>query len=286
MVTTSLPALAELVIAPIGDSITQADWAHKSYRYNLWTKLLDAGVQFDLAGSHQEHWLEPDNGVPTFPLYQGQSFDRDNEGHWGWKVRQISDQIDGWLTQYTPDIALVHLGTVNLYTGESAESTLAEMSTLIDQLRAANPDMIIILGQVMLEGPNYDAYRSGIAALAVEKDTPQSPVVVVAHNEGWDADDHTYDTVHPNELGEEKLAQNWFLALSPLLDLQVRLTITRQDDQLHLTFPSVNGTTYSLFESEDLINWSHLEDATATGPSHTFIQPVPAGNPVFFKVEY
>ncbi|MGC9450453.1 MAG: hypothetical protein ACP5I4_03315 [Oceanipulchritudo sp.] len=104
ILTLAGPALAELVIAPIGDSITQGDSNHKSYRYHLWKKLVDVEVVSDLAGSHKGHH----NGDPSFPDYKGKDFDRDHEEHWGWRIDQILNHIDDWLGGYTPDIALVH----------------------------------------------------------------------------------------------------------------------------------------------------------------------------------
>jgi hypothetical protein len=42
---------AEHQIQPLGDSITQADSEHRSYRYELWKHLVEAGLDFDLVGS-------------------------------------------------------------------------------------------------------------------------------------------------------------------------------------------------------------------------------------------
>ncbi len=104
-----------ITILPLGDSITQANNTHLSYRYNLWTKLIDDGRLFDLVGS-----------------------------------------LDN----------------------------------------------------------NFNAEMDGIAA---NKSTVDSPVWVVDQHSGFDAAADTYDNVHPDASGEEKMAQKWHDAMQTYL---------------------------------------------------------------------
>ena len=76
-------------ILPLGDSITQAEINRASYRYPLWKKLVDAEVQFDFVGSLQKQQDKYSKGVPPQPDYNGKSFDRDHEGHFGWATEEI-----------------------------------------------------------------------------------------------------------------------------------------------------------------------------------------------------
>ena len=106
---------APVRILPLGDSITQGDKDHRSYRYSLWVRLIAAGISFDFVGSMNSNFF----GNPVWPDYNGQSFDRDHEGHWGWQADQIlnghpltegKEYLSAWLEEYTPDIVLLHLG--------------------------------------------------------------------------------------------------------------------------------------------------------------------------------
>jgi len=78
-----------LQITIVGDSVTQTSHQFRSYRYNLWTKLVDADVVFDFVGTQDGNFnwsTSQDNVVPFpgWPDHQGLPFDRDHEAHWGW----------------------------------------------------------------------------------------------------------------------------------------------------------------------------------------------------------
>jgi hypothetical protein len=53
--------------------------------------------------------------------------------------------------------------------------------------------------------------------MAAEISSAQSPVFVVDQYHGFDAVSDTFDGVHPNQQGEEKMAVNWFKALNSYL---------------------------------------------------------------------
>src|SRR5215204_6437165 len=65
-------------IMPLGDSITEAEGGHASYRYWLWKSLTQAGFNdIDFVGSRTGVF----NGSPQFS-----DFDQNHEGHWGWRA--------------------------------------------------------------------------------------------------------------------------------------------------------------------------------------------------------
>src|SRR2546421_8132061 len=71
-------------IMPLGDSITygQGSSTRGGYRLPLWNELRTRGFPLEYVGSIQSG--------PT-------SFDRENEGHPGWKINQIAAQVVHWL---------------------------------------------------------------------------------------------------------------------------------------------------------------------------------------------
>ena len=200
-----------LCILPLGDSITQSNASHVSYRYWLWEDLTAAGYEFDLVGSLDEHH----QGIPSYP---NGAFDRDHEGHWGWRVDEILAQLPGWLGSYTADVVLLHLGTNDAFQSNSTSSTLDELTDVVSTLRAANPNIVILLAKVIPttnseRQSRLDDLNANMDSLASTLSTAQSPVIVVDQASGFDASTDTFDGVHPNETGEKKMASKWLTAL-------------------------------------------------------------------------
>jgi lysophospholipase L1-like esterase len=201
-----------LKIVPLGNSITQGNIntaGANTYRRNFWNKLTSAGYNVDFVGS-----LDTDNNGNSFP---DSTFDHDHEGHWGWRADQIVDNLSGWLNGYTPDVAIIHIGSNDAMQNNTVSSTLDEIEDIIGIFRNDNPQITIFLAQILpLEDANrntrIDGINAGLVPLASSLDQPQSRIILVDHNSGWIIADHTYDGVHPNEAGEEKMAQKWFSA--------------------------------------------------------------------------
>ncbi|HBR97240.1 MAG TPA: cellulose-binding protein [Gammaproteobacteria bacterium] len=196
----------------LGDSITQGDKRHVSYRYPLWKKLVAANAHIDLVGTQRDNF----QGNPSWPKYQGQAFDRDHEGYWGWRTDEVLSQVDGWLRNHTPDIVLLHLGSNDMFHDNTVDSTVDELRTLVDRLRAANPTVAVLMAQLIpadRQNAQITQLNARIVELASEMNTDASPVMVVDHNTGFNVSDHTYDGIHPNARGEEIMATRWLDAL-------------------------------------------------------------------------
>ena len=223
----AVPKAADPIrIVCIGDSITQGrkgggqDLPTRSYRYPLWKKLVDAEARVDFVGSLKEGF----GGDPDWAPYKGKAFDPDHEGHWGWTSRAVREKLPEWMKTYTPDIALVLLCTNdgNPQAKMTTDDTQKEISTIVDQLRAKNPKVVVLLGKPFQEWKPFPEIRTKFDELAKKLSTPQSPVVTVDPSKGWVSKPdlpgtHTVDWVHPNEVGDAKLADVWFEALQPHL---------------------------------------------------------------------
>ncbi len=254
------PAGEFLCIVPLGDSITQADSQHNSYRRPLWFLLQNNGyTNVDFVGS-----LDSNSGGPT----PTPDFDLDHEGHWGWRADAILNQLPNWLTSYTPDIALIHLGTNDMNQGQSVASTIAELEDIITTLRADNPDVIVFLALLIprtdpLKNADIDALNAAIPTIALTMSTAQSPIIIVDQNTGFDAAAETYDGVHPNEAGEQKMAQKWYDAIDEVIGCA---TLT---DPTPPTAPQINSATALSISQVDLV-WDPAVD-TDTGICRYFI---------------
>ena len=219
VITVERPTLR---IMPLGNSITSATDGGASFRYWLWHDLIDAGHDVDFVGSMQGVY----NGVPRFP-----DFDQDHEGHWGWRIDEIIwgesgtpgnpdfERLETWAATFDPHIALIHLGTNDLIQPDDGNVPLAilELTQVIDILRNQNPNIAIVLAQIIpttVFGNHLIPQLNGqIAGLAVQGNTPESPLVLVNQWLDFIANVDTYDGIHPNEQGEIKMSDKWFDAL-------------------------------------------------------------------------
>ncbi|NOZ11117.1 MAG: cellulose-binding protein [Gammaproteobacteria bacterium] len=219
----------------LGNSITQAQTSQQSFRYPLWKKLIDANIAFDYVGSMSKH---RGSGNPPQPDYKGQKFDKDHEGHFAWQADEIiigrstnygdsgTGNLKAWLKTYDVDIALIHLGTNDAFNRQSNGSTAEELKTIIRTLRADNAKVAILLAKVIPtsrspgDAKAVAALNEYIPKVATEMNTANSPVILVDQFTGFDASTDTYDAVHPNAMGEEKMAQRWFDGIKSYLETQ------------------------------------------------------------------
>ena len=209
----------KIKILPLGDSITCASKYKVSYRYPLWKHLVDAGKQVEFVGSQ----TKKGNGGRVWSTYKNMHFPAANEGHSGWRADQILDGLpngekglDTWIAGYRPDIALIHLGTNDVYQSQSPESTRDDIEQLILTLRDKNPNIKVLLAKIIPMRMNNDVPRLNhlLAQLAVTLNTMHSPVVSVDMYSGFSIHtDMQKDKIHPNAQGEEKMAKRWFDAL-------------------------------------------------------------------------
>ncbi|GII75877.1 hypothetical protein Sru01_08590 [Sphaerisporangium rufum] len=212
-VTTAAPARAATVkIMPLGDSITGSPGC---WRALLWNKLLQGGYTgLDFVGT-----------LP--PQGCGVSHDGDNEGHGGFLATNIANQnqLPGWLSATNPDIVMMHLGTNDVWSNIAPATILTAFGKLVDQMRANNPNMKILVAQIIPMNPPTCAecaqrtvnFNAAIPAWAQAKSTAQSPIVVVDQWTGFSTATDTYDGVHPNDAGNVKISDRWYPALTRML---------------------------------------------------------------------
>lgn len=208
------PAAADPVrVMPLGDSITGSPGC---WRALLWNRLLDAGhTDIDFVGT-----------LPTQGC--GVAHDGDNEGHGGELVTNVADRnlLPARLAATLPDIVVMHFGTNDVWSSISPDRILAAYTELVGQMRESNPDMRVLVAQIIPMNPGTCAacaqrvvdFNARVPAWAAATSTDRSPVTVVDQWTGFDTATDTYDGVHPNDAGNEKIAARWFPALSALLE--------------------------------------------------------------------
>ncbi len=130
-----LPAFAQKALRymPFGDSITD----YGCWRPWLGQKLKQDGYIIDFVGTRRAE-----------AACNNLNYDRDHEGHPGHQaVNIVKDrQLVDWLGLNKPDIITMHLGTVDIVLAQrKAADIITALSTLVDQMRASNPAMRIIV---------------------------------------------------------------------------------------------------------------------------------------------
>jgi lysophospholipase L1-like esterase len=222
-----------LKIIGIGDSITRAT----CWRARLWQTLNSAHAgRFDLVGT-----LKSDNGCNV------SGYDQDNQGYSSSLLTEVvlgvtdartCDPTCPTLADFAsafaatkPDVALIHYGTNDVWNAKPTADIVAGYSTLVDKLRAANPNVTVFVAKIIpmnvtsttCGGCSCSACTSAVPALnaaiddfAPAKSTAASPVQIVDQYTGFDASADTRDGVHPNDSGSQKMAAKWAAALEPL----------------------------------------------------------------------
>ncbi|MFI9589035.1 cellulose binding domain-containing protein [Nonomuraea sp. NPDC052265] len=131
----------------------------------------------------------------------------------------------GWLAATRPDIVVMHLGTNDVWSNIAAATILGAFTTLVNQMRASNPAMKILVARIIPMNPptcpdcaqRVVAFDNAIPAWAAATTTAQSPITVVDLWTGFSTSTDTYDGVHPNASGDQKMSDAWYPALTAAL---------------------------------------------------------------------
>jgi|GEM_PF-2367525 len=204
-----------LKIMPLGDSITESEKGHNSFRRRLWKLLKSADCQVDFVGRKKGVSLGYRNSAQATP--PNPDFDMDHEARWDYRVDEVLPLINSSIDKYRPDVVLIHLGTNDVLQGESISGTVSEIEILIDSIRARKANTAFIVSRVIpcsRETSRIASLSSKIARLS-SKNTKKSPVIIVDQSANYFISDN-YDGIHPGNSGEQKIADIYFRAINSL----------------------------------------------------------------------
>lgn len=298
----------------IGDSITQGGNGNPSYRYQVFKNLANAGVTniaatgYEFVGSVTNAYQ---NNAGATPDVNGQTFVNQHDGHWGWRafwenarvalpggrynVNNLGQgTLENWTgqtttfatgdqgtiaytgTTYVPDTASILIGINDLADGTLPTQVRDDIGTLIDQLRAANPNVSIFLNKTLHtnQGATRDQQVEDLHALlpalvdAKNAASSSSPVWLVDADEGFDPATQTYDAVHPNSSGEEYVGDRMSGGLGiiempapaapPVVPLTLEEKASDQLGSLHFEGSDIYNT------GSYINNWSDTGDISPT----------------------
>lgn len=130
--------------------------------------------------------------------------------------------------QHEPDLIMLQLGVNDVWGNTPTATILARYATLIEQARAKNPQIVMVVAQIHKIRPDCGSDDSvqkraeelvqAVPAWAEPLNTAQSPVFVADlwTNSDWSMAE-TSDCVHPNDAGAQRMGTNWFNALKTIL---------------------------------------------------------------------
>jgi acyl-CoA thioesterase-1 len=126
----------------------------------------------------------------------------------------------GWVLNTKVDVFVLELGGNDGLRGISTEETYKNLGLIIDQVRAENPEVTIILAGMQIP-PNMGAdYTSKFQELypkiSEEKEVTLIPFLL--KNVGGIAELNLPDGIHPTAEGHKLVAENVWEVLQPLLD--------------------------------------------------------------------
>lgn len=200
------------------------DRAEFTYRLPLQEMMLDRSVGFQFIGSRT---LGVDHEA-SWPDVRGRTFDPAHEGYYGYTTSSVLEALLTALPALPfPDIALIHLGTNDQGAGDFETAVVRPLEVMIARLRAKNPRIAIFLGHLNFHGGPALRIRPLVESMASRHNTTDSPVVTVAHYEGWkehpgDPMSDTFDWVHPNPRGQRKMAHSWLAAMEASIPFAFR----------------------------------------------------------------
>jgi lysophospholipase L1-like esterase len=234
-------------ILALGDGITQGGGGHQSYRLPLLQLLSGESI----VGATSDGSVIPVNFVGTMtttrdynPATNNYSAllkaDPQHEGHAGWMTGNILTGFPGaplqggsgtlaeWLKSYTPDLALIHLGTWDVINRRNIPGweidAKENLRSAINLIRADNSSAVVFIAKVIPLDASYDVsvalLNSQITTLAAELNAERGFgwVFVVDHNTGFDRGTMLQaDLRHPNAAGDAFMAARWYDAIKGFL---------------------------------------------------------------------
>lgn len=201
-------------IMPTGDSITHGIGGSASYRRELAGMLDTAGCSYRMVGSQSQSLTDTGfygahegySGHPAdYFLTGGQTNSGNNQG------------IASAVNYQSPDLVLLHIGSVDLFKGQTVESTVADITAVIDTIYQNKPDTVVIVANII---PWYNDARdaglpNSIRVLGnriqelVQNST--NPLISLADvRSGFTEEMMQSDMIHPNLEGDTHIANAMF----------------------------------------------------------------------------
>jgi lysophospholipase L1-like esterase len=194
-----------LRVMPLGDSITDGLQVLGGYRSDLWQYMKADGKSVDFVGSRS-------SGPP-------QLGDRDDEGHPGWRIHQLTAHARAWMLTYRPDVILLQIGTNDVIQHWALPGAPARLSSLIDVITTTLPSAQVYVATITPLAAKANerrarAYNAAIPRVVAAKAAVGHHVHLVDLHSALTRADLSGDGIHPTNGGYAKMAARWYSALT------------------------------------------------------------------------
>ena len=207
---------SQVTILPLGNSITNG--YPDSYRYSLWKMLVENECLVDFVGTRNFHGRPA--GVDSV---MGLPFDAYHEGMPGRTTGETLAVLDTIMQHVGPvDIALIHLGTNDVFTNVPLSVVGMRMDSIVELLQAANPGIRIVLAQIIpvLSSPvdNDSIEALNILYADISDLSPGVWLVDMYTNFEDSANYHLPNQIHPSQAGADIMADRFYGVVKGLVD--------------------------------------------------------------------
>jgi lysophospholipase L1-like esterase len=199
-------------ILPLGDSITWGLQYDGAYRVELFSKTVAAKQNITFTGSLSNGPAKVSN--VTFP--------KSNEGHSGWTIAQISNQVPSPAFNTIPHIVLLLIGTNDVYASSGQATMPDRLGSLMDKIITAAPNALLVVAKITPLGTaSFNAtiktYNDAIPELVQSRVAAGKHVMLADMNTGFTASMLSTDQVHPNQSGYDFMGDKWYELIGELL---------------------------------------------------------------------
>jgi len=193
---------ATVKIMPVGDSLTSMN--SPGYRGYLFQMLKDSGFVVDFVGGHQS--------LPTDPL----NTDADNSGFGGFVIGPKG-----------ADIIILMIGVNDFWNNKNtayspSRDGAIRLDTLVEKIYRLSLNVKLVLSnltprKVDLTGNDYAKFNAGVPLIVEKQKAKGRACYFVDNNKGDFVTADYLDGVHFVATGFQKLANNFYKALAPVL---------------------------------------------------------------------
>jgi acyl-CoA thioesterase-1 len=124
-----------------------------------------------------------------------------------------------WVMKQSFDIFVLELGANDGLRGLDTDETYKNLASIIEKVKAANPNSKIVLAGMMVPPSMGSAYAKKFRAIfpALAKEYRLSLIPFLLEGVGGEVELNQKDGIHPTSAGQKKLAENVWKILEPLL---------------------------------------------------------------------
>lgn len=207
--TNQSHAATTIKVMPLGDSITQVGGTAMGFKGYLLDKLVAAGYTIDYVGSQRA------SGPAELK-------DWDHEGHSGWQNSNFQPVVQGYVSTYTPNVIIFHVGTNDIWSNIDPNLAITRMRDVLSKIYAGKPDTHVIVAKIIRMNIGKDAewqsYNNQIPGVVNDFKAQGRKITMADLSNTLSTSDLQSDGIHVTTAGHMKMADAFFPVVKSVLD--------------------------------------------------------------------